>query len=136
VIADKQDQKKIDRKENEYQNLIDVMPINIDKVNLKYIDNPEKILIEEKVDENYQKSVEELIKLFKNDLPDITLLNRFKFNLLSIEYYRLKNIFEDSPVSKSVMMYIKDIENCRSKPSNKIIEGIYKNLVIWTPGNL
>ena len=126
MIADKQDQKKIDRKENEYQNLIDVMPINIDKVNLKYIDNPEKILIEEKVDENYQKSVEELIKLFKNDLPDITLLNRFKFNLLSIEYYRLKNIFEDSPVSKSVMMYIKDIENCRSKPSNKIIEGIYK----------
>ena len=126
MIADKQDQKKIDRKENEYQNLIDVMPINIDKVNLKYIDNPEKILIEEKVDENYQKSVEELIKLFKNDLPDITLLNKFKFNLLSIEYYRLKNIFEDSPVSKSVMMYIKDIENCRSKPSNKIIEGIYK----------
>lgn len=125
VIADKQDQKKIDKKEIEYQKLIDLTPINIDKVNHKYINNPEKILIEEKVDKNHQKSVEELIKLLKNDLPEITLLNKLKFNLLSIEYYRFKRIFEDSPVSKPVMMYIKDIENCRSNPTNKKIEGIY-----------
>lgn len=126
MIADKQDQKRIDKKEAEYQKLIDVIPVNMDKVDLKYFNNPEKILIEEKVDVNHQKSVEELIKLLKNDLPDITLLNKFKFNLLSMEDYRFKKIFEYSPVSKSVLMFIKDIENCRSKPTNKKIEEIYK----------
>ena len=126
MIADKQDQKKIDKKETEYQNLIENIPVELDKVNLKYINNPEKILIEEKVDKNHQKSVEELIKLLKNDLPDLNLLNKLKFNLLIIEYHRLKNMLEVYPVSKPVMIYIKDIENCRSKPTDKTIEGIYK----------
>jgi len=126
VIADKQDQKRIDKKEAEYQKLIDEIPVKTDKTDLNFLNNPKKNLIEEKVDKNQYNAVEDLLNPLKNDLPDITLLNKLKYSFLSIEHLRFKNIFKDSPAPKSVMMFIEDIKNCRSNPTNKKIEKIYE----------
>lgn len=126
VIADKLDQKKINKKEIEFLKLFELISFNLDRVNTKYIDNPGKLLIEEKVDENYQEIVNELIDLLKNSLHEINLFNKFKFQILIIEYYRLKKTLNGLPIAKSVTVFLDNVEDCRSKPTNKKIESIYK----------
>jgi len=125
VIADKLDQKKIDKKEIEILKLFDLISFNLDKVNTEYIDNPEKLLIEEKVDKKHQNTVNELIELLKSDLYEINLYNKFKFQILIIESFRLKRTLNGSPIAKSVTVFIENVEDCRQKPTNKKIESIY-----------
>ena len=126
MLADKLDQKKIDKKEIEFLKLFDLISFNLDKVNTEYIDDPIKLVIEEKIDKNYQEFVKELIKPLNCDLYEINLFNKFKFQFLSIEYLRLKGTLNTSPIAKSVTVFIDNIEDCRQNPTNKKIESIYK----------
>lgn len=125
MIAGRQNQKKIKKKEIEYLNLIDNTTINLENVNPIYVDNPEKNLLSDKVEEKHQKSVEEFLSIINKDMPNISLYNKFIFNFLKIEYFRIKNGFNVDQFSERDVLFINDIDNCISNPSNNNIEKIY-----------
>ena len=124
MIADRLNQKKIDKKENEFIELCNLT--KSDNINSKYINNPEKFLIEKHIHPEHQENISKLLNLSLTDLPEINLINKIKFQILILQYAYIKNVFSGSSYPKSVSKLIYCLKDCTLKPTNKKIEAIYK----------
>jgi len=126
VIADKLNQKKIDKKEIEVLKLFDLISFKKKGKNNNITDDLENYFLEKKIDKKNQKTTKETLNIFMKNHQGLNLLNLLKLKILEVEYYRLSNLLNGAQGSKSVMRFMNDVEHCKSNLTNKKIESIFQ----------